>query len=105
MTVSQGLTVLVFVVVFILIAIEAIHRTYASLLGALIFVLLGAVSPEDILSRDFIDIEILAVVLEPHLLRGDIALLHGCPRYLRKQHRGDADYGEYHHYDGPELED
>ena len=48
---------------FILIAIEAIHRTYASLLGALLFVLLGAVSPEDILARDFIDIEILAVVL------------------------------------------
>jgi len=48
---------------FILIAIEAIHRTYASLLGALVFVLLGAVSPEDILARDFIDIEILAVVL------------------------------------------
>ncbi len=63
MTVSQGLAVLVFVVVFILIAIEAIHRTYASLLGALLFVLLGAVSPEDILARDFIDIEILAVVL------------------------------------------
>lgn len=63
MTVSQGLAVLVFVVVFILISIEAIHRTYASLLGAMIFVLIGAVRPEDILARDFIDIEILAVVL------------------------------------------
>jgi Na+/H+ antiporter NhaD/arsenite permease-like protein len=68
MIASQGLTVLVFVVVFILIAIEAIHRTYASLLGALSFVLLGAVSPEDILARDFIDIEILAVVLGLFLL-------------------------------------
>jgi Na+/H+ antiporter NhaD/arsenite permease-like protein len=68
MTVSQGLAVLVFVVVFILIAIEAIHRTYASLLGALLFVLLGAVRPEDILARDFIDIEILAVVLGLFLL-------------------------------------
>ena len=68
MTASQGLAVLVFVVVFILIAIEAIHRTYASLLGALLFVLLGAVRPEDILARDFIDIEILAVVLGLFLL-------------------------------------
>ncbi len=50
MTVSQGLAVLVFVVVFILIAIEAIHRTYAALLGAMIFVLIGAVRPEDILA-------------------------------------------------------
>jgi len=65
---SQGLAVLVFIVVFILIAIEVIHRTYAALLGALIFVLLGAVRPEDILTRDFIDIEILAVVLGLFLL-------------------------------------
>ncbi len=65
---SQGLAVLVFIVVFILIAIEVIHRTYAALLGALIFVLLGAVKPEDILARDFIDIEILAVVLGLFLL-------------------------------------
>ncbi len=68
MNVSQGLTVLVFIIVFILIAIEAIHRTYASLLGALFFVILGAVSPEDILTKDFIDIEILAVVLGLFLL-------------------------------------
>jgi Na+/H+ antiporter NhaD/arsenite permease-like protein len=68
MTVPQGLAVLVFVIVFILIAIEAIHRTYASLLGALFFVILGAVSPEDILAHDFIDIEILAVVLGLFLL-------------------------------------
>jgi Na+/H+ antiporter NhaD/arsenite permease-like protein len=70
MTVSQGLAVLVFVVVFILIAIEAIHRTYAALLGALIFVLIGAVRAEDILARDFIDIEILAVVLGSSSLYG-----------------------------------
>jgi Na+/H+ antiporter NhaD/arsenite permease-like protein len=68
MIVFQGLAVLVFIVVFILIAIEAIHRTYAALLGAFIFVLLGAVKPEDILARDFIDIEILAVVLGLFLL-------------------------------------
>ena len=64
----QGLAVLVFIVVFILIAIEVIHRTYAALLGAFLFVLLGAVRPEDILARDFIDIEILAVVLGLFLL-------------------------------------
>ena len=68
MTVSQGLAVLVFVVVFILIAIEAIHRTYASMLGALIFVILGAVKPEDIIARDLLDMEILAVVLGLFLL-------------------------------------
>lgn len=68
MIASQGLAVLVFIVVFILIAIEVIHRTYAALLGALIFVLLGAVRPEDILARDFIDIEILAVILGLFLL-------------------------------------
>ncbi len=68
MTVSQGLAVLVFVVVFILIAIEAIHRTYASMLGALIFVILGAIKPEDIIARDLLDMEILAVVLGLFLL-------------------------------------
>ncbi len=68
MIASQGLAVLVFIVVFILIAIEVIHRTYAALLGALLFVLLGAVRPEDILARNFIDIEILAVILGLFLL-------------------------------------
>ncbi|MGD2200892.1 MAG: SLC13 family permease [Candidatus Bathyarchaeota archaeon] len=58
---AQGLAVLVFIVVFILIAVEVIHRTYASLLGALIFLFLGAVSPDQVLQ--FIDIEILAVVM------------------------------------------
>ena len=57
----QGLAVLVFVVVFILIAVEAIHRTHAALAGAFIFVFIGAVTPDEILH--FIDIEILAVVL------------------------------------------
>ena len=62
----QGLTVLVFVVVFILIAIEAIHRTYAALVGAFIFVFLGAVKPNDLLH--YIDIEILAVIFGLFLL-------------------------------------
>ncbi len=62
----QGLTVLVFVVVFILIAIEAIHRTYAALAGAFLFVFLGAVKPDDLLH--YIDIEILAVIFGLFLL-------------------------------------
>jgi len=66
MTAVQGLAVLVFVVVFILIAVEAIHRTHAALAGAFIFVFIGAVTPDEILH--FIDIEILAVVLGLFLL-------------------------------------
>ena len=62
----QGLTVLVFVVVFILIAIEAVHRTYAALAGAFLFVFLGAVKPHDLLH--YIDIEILAVIFGLFLL-------------------------------------
>lgn len=62
----QGLTVLVFVVVFILIAIEAIHRTYAALAGAFLFVFLGAVKPHELLH--YIDIEILAVIFGLFLL-------------------------------------
>jgi Na+/H+ antiporter NhaD/arsenite permease-like protein len=62
----QGLTVLVFVVVFILIAIEAIHRTYAALIGAFLFVFLGTVKPNDFLH--YIDIEILAVIFGLFLL-------------------------------------
>jgi Na+/H+ antiporter NhaD/arsenite permease-like protein len=62
----QGLAVLVFVIVFILIAVEAIHRTHAALAGAFIFVFIGAVTPDEILH--FIDIEILAVILGLFLL-------------------------------------
>jgi len=66
MTSAQGLAVLVFAIVFLLIAIEAIHRTYASLLGAALFVILGAVRPDEVLH--FIDLEILAVILGLFLL-------------------------------------
>jgi Na+/H+ antiporter NhaD/arsenite permease-like protein len=66
MTTVQGLAVLVFVIVFILIAVEAIHRTHAALAGAFIFVFIGAVTPDEILH--FIDIEILAVILGLFLL-------------------------------------
>jgi Na+/H+ antiporter NhaD/arsenite permease-like protein len=66
MNAVQALAVLVFVVTFILIAFEAIHRTHASLLGAFVFVFIGAVSPEELLH--FIDIEILTVILGLFLL-------------------------------------
>jgi len=66
MTAVQGLAVLVFVIVFILIAVEAIHRTHAALAGAFIFVFIGAVTPDEVLH--FIDIEILAVILGLFLL-------------------------------------
>ena len=66
MNAVQGLAVLVFVIVFLLIAVEAIHRTHAALLGAFIFVFIGAVRSDELLH--FIDIEILAVVLGLFLL-------------------------------------
>jgi Na+/H+ antiporter NhaD/arsenite permease-like protein len=62
----QGLSVLVFIVVFILIAVEAIHRTYAALSGAFVMVFIGAVKPDELLR--FLDIEILAVVFGLFLL-------------------------------------
>lgn len=66
MNAVQTLAVLVFFVTFTLIAVEAINRTHASILGAFVFVLIGAVSPEEFLQ--FIDIEILAVILGLFLL-------------------------------------
>ncbi len=66
MTLIQGLAALVFIVTFILIAVEAIHRTHAAVLGAFIFVFIGAVSPEEFLH--FIDLEILAVIFGLFLL-------------------------------------
>jgi Na+/H+ antiporter NhaD/arsenite permease-like protein len=66
MNTVQALASIVFLIVFILIAVEAIHRTYAALIGASAFVLIGAVSPVDLFV--FIDLEILAVVLGLFLL-------------------------------------
>jgi len=66
MNTVQILAGIVFVIIFILIGIEVIHRTYAALLGAFIFVFIGAITPEDILH--FIDLEILAVVFGLFLL-------------------------------------
>jgi len=66
MNAVQILAGIVFVIIFILIGIEVIHRTYAALLGAFIFVFIGAITPEDMLH--FIDLEILAVVFGLFLL-------------------------------------
>lgn len=66
MTLTQILALLVFILIFILIGTEAIHRTYAALLGAFGMVAIGAVRPDELLS--FIDIEILGVVLGLFLL-------------------------------------
>jgi Na+/H+ antiporter NhaD/arsenite permease-like protein len=66
MNAVQGLAGLVFIIIFILIGIEAIHRTHAALLGAFLFVLMGVITPEDMLH--FIDLEILAVVFGLFLL-------------------------------------
>jgi len=66
MTLAQIISIIIFFVVFLLIATEVIHRTYAALLGTLGMVVIGAVKPEELLG--FIDIEILAVVLGLFLL-------------------------------------
>jgi len=66
MNAVQGLASLVFVIIFILIGIEAIHRTHAAMLGAFIFVFIGAITPDDLLH--FIDLEILLVVFGMFLL-------------------------------------
>jgi len=66
MNAVQGLAGLVFVIIFILIGIEAIHRTHAAMLGAFLFVFIGAITPDDLLH--FIDLEILAVILGLFLL-------------------------------------
>lgn len=66
MTLAQSISIIIFIVVFLLIATEVIHRTYAALLGTLGMVVIGAVKPEELLG--FIDIEILAVVLGLFLL-------------------------------------
>lgn len=66
MTLIQGLSILIFLSIFILIATEAIHRTYAALLGTFGMVAIGAVRPEELLG--FIEIEILAFIVGLYLL-------------------------------------
>lgn len=66
MTLTQTLSILIFIFVFVLIGTEAIHRTYAALLGAFGMVLIGAVGPGEILG--FIEIDILGFIVGLFLL-------------------------------------
>lgn len=66
MTLVRIISLIIFIVIFLLIATEVIHRTYAVLLGTFGMVLIGAVKPEELLG--FVDIEILAVVIGLFLL-------------------------------------
>jgi len=63
---TQVLSVLIFIFVFLLIGIEAIHRTYAALLGVFGMVLIGAVRPIELFG--FIEIEILGFIIGMFLL-------------------------------------
>lgn len=66
MTPAQVLSIIIFIFVFLLIGIEAIHRTYAALLGAFGMVLIGAVRPVELFG--FIEIEILGFIIGMFLL-------------------------------------
>ena len=66
MTFTQVLSILIFIFVFLLIGTEAIHRTYAAILGAFGMVLIGAVRPVELLG--FIEIEILGFIIGMFLL-------------------------------------
>lgn len=66
MTLTQIFSILIFILILVLIATEAIHRTYAALLGAFGMVAIGAVRPEGLLG--FIEIEILGFVIGLFLL-------------------------------------
>ena len=62
----QIVSTVIFLVAIALIAIERVHKMYASLMAALGMVLVGAVEPSEILG--FIDIEILGVIFGIMLL-------------------------------------
>jgi Na+/H+ antiporter NhaD/arsenite permease-like protein len=66
MTLGQIFSIVIFILIFTLIATEAIHRTYAALLGAFGMVVIGAVRAENLLA--FIEIEILGFVIGLFLL-------------------------------------
>jgi len=66
MILVQNLSVIVFITTIILIATEWIDRVYASLLAAAAMLVIGAVSPDDVLH--LIDIEILGVIAGMMLL-------------------------------------
>ena len=66
MILVQNLSVLVFIVTMVLIATEWIDRIYASLLAAAAMLVIGAVTPDEVLQ--LIDIEILGVIAGMMLL-------------------------------------
>ncbi len=66
MILVQNLSVIVFVITIVLIATEWIDRVYASLLAAAAMLVIGAITPDEVLH--FIDIEILGVIAGMMLL-------------------------------------
>ena len=66
MTLTPIFSILIFILILVLVATEAINRTYAALLGAFGMVAIGAVKPDELLH--FIDIKILGVIIGMMLL-------------------------------------
>lgn len=66
MNALQLLSLAIFLFVLLLIVSESIHRTYASLLGAGIFILIGVVNPERLL--EYMELDILCIVFGMMLL-------------------------------------
>ncbi|MCD6479529.1 hypothetical protein J7L65_01935 [Candidatus Bathyarchaeota archaeon] len=66
MNALQLLSLTIFLFVLLLIVSESIHRTYASLIGAGIFILIGVVNPERLL--EYMELDILCIVFGMMLL-------------------------------------
>lgn len=66
MNALQLLSLTIFLFVLLLIVSESIHRTYASLIGAGIFLLIGVVNPESLL--EYMELDILCIVFGMMLL-------------------------------------
>ncbi|KYH36630.1 MAG: Arsenic efflux pump protein, partial [Candidatus Bathyarchaeota archaeon B23] len=66
MNALQLLSLAIFLFILLLIVSESIHRTYAALIGAGIFLLLGVVSPERLL--EYVELDILCIVFGMMLL-------------------------------------
>ena len=66
MNALQLLSLTIFLLTLLLIVSESIHRTYASLIGAGIFILIGVVSPERLL--EYMELDILCIILGMMLL-------------------------------------
>ena len=66
MNALQLLSLTIFLFILFLIVSESIHRTYASLIGAGIFLLMGVVNPESLL--EYMELDILCIVFGMMLL-------------------------------------